>query len=37
MPNIIIIEESLDALGDWYNADAYFRNHSNEKLNIVGM
>jgi hypothetical protein len=31
------IDESLDALGDWDNADAHFRYHSNEKVNIVGI
>jgi hypothetical protein len=32
---LITIDESLDALGDWDNADAHFRIHSNEKVNIV--
>jgi hypothetical protein len=31
------IDESLDALGDWDNADAHFRYHSYEKVNIVGI
>jgi hypothetical protein len=31
------IDESLDALGDWDNADVNFRYHSNEKVNIVGI
>jgi hypothetical protein len=31
------IDESLDALGDWDNADSHFRYHSNEKVNIVGI
>jgi hypothetical protein len=31
------IEESLDALGDWDNADTYFIYHSHEKVNIVGI
>jgi hypothetical protein len=31
------INESLDTLGDWYKADANFRYHSNEKVNIVGI
>jgi hypothetical protein len=31
------IDESLDALGDWYNADANYRFHSHEKVNIVGI
>jgi hypothetical protein len=29
------IDDSLNALGDWDNADAHFRNHSNKKVNIV--
>jgi hypothetical protein len=29
-------DDSLDALGDWDNADDHFRNQSNEKVNIVG-
>jgi hypothetical protein len=29
------IYESLNALGNWDNADAHFRYHSNEKVNIV--
>jgi hypothetical protein len=31
------IDESLDALGDWDNADAHFRYHINEKVNMVGI
>jgi hypothetical protein len=31
------IDESLDALGDWDNADAHFIYHSNEKVNIAGI
>jgi hypothetical protein len=31
------IDDSLDALGDWDNADAHFRYHSNAKLNIAGI
>jgi hypothetical protein len=31
------IDESLDALGDWDNAETHFRFHSHEKLNIVGI
>jgi hypothetical protein len=31
------IDESLDALGDKDNADAYLRYQSNEKVNIVGI
>jgi hypothetical protein len=31
------IDESLDALGDWDNADTHFRFHSHEKVNIVGI
>jgi hypothetical protein len=31
------IDESLDAMGDWYNADAHYRFHSHEKVNIVGI
>jgi hypothetical protein len=31
------IDESLDALGDWDNADAHFRYHSNKKVNTVGI
>jgi hypothetical protein len=31
------IDESLDALSEWDNADAHFRYHSNEKVNIVGI
>jgi hypothetical protein len=31
------IDESLDALVDWDNADSHFRFHSHEKLNIVGI
>jgi hypothetical protein len=31
------IDESLDAIGDWDNADIYYRFHSYEKVNIVGI
>jgi hypothetical protein len=31
------IDESLDAMGDWGNADSHYRNHSHEKVNIVGI
>jgi hypothetical protein len=31
------IYESLDALGDWDNADIHCRFHSHEKVNIVGI
>jgi hypothetical protein len=31
------IDESLDASGDWDNADTHFRFHSHEKVNIVGI
>jgi hypothetical protein len=31
------INDSLDALGDWDNADTHFRYHINEKYNIVGI
>jgi hypothetical protein len=31
------IDESLDAMGDWDNADSHNRYHSHEKLNIVGI
>jgi hypothetical protein len=29
------IDESLDAMGDWDNADSHYRYHSHEKVNIV--
>jgi hypothetical protein len=29
------IDKSLDAMGDWDNADSHFRFHSHEKVNIV--
>jgi hypothetical protein len=31
------IDESLDAMGDWDNADSHYRYHSHEKVNIVGI
>jgi hypothetical protein len=31
------IIESLDAMGDWDNADFHYRYHSHEKFNIVGI
>jgi hypothetical protein len=31
------IDESLDAMGDWDNADSHYRFHSHEKVNIVGI
>jgi hypothetical protein len=31
------IDKSLDALGDWDNADSHYRFHSHEKVNIVGI
>jgi hypothetical protein len=31
------IDESLDAMGDWENADSHYRFHSQEKVNIVGL
>jgi hypothetical protein len=31
------IDESLNALGNWDNADTHLRYHSNEKVNIVGI
>jgi hypothetical protein len=31
------INESLDAMGDWDNADSHYRFHSHEKVNIVGI
>jgi hypothetical protein len=31
------IDESLDAMGDWDNADYHYRYHSHEKVNIVGI
>jgi hypothetical protein len=31
------IAESLDALGDWDNADTHYRFHCHEKVNIVGI
>jgi hypothetical protein len=31
------IEESLDAMGDWDNADSHYRYHSHEKVNIIGI
>jgi hypothetical protein len=31
------IEESLDAMGDWDNADSHYGFHSHEKVNIVGI
>jgi hypothetical protein len=30
-------DESLDAMGDWDNADSHYRYHSHEKINIVGI
>jgi hypothetical protein len=34
---LVTIDESLDAMGDWDNADSHYRFHSNEKVNIVGI
>jgi hypothetical protein len=31
------IDELLDAMGDWDNADSHYRYHSHEKVNIVGI
>jgi hypothetical protein len=31
------INESLDTMGDWDNADSHYRYHSHEKVNIVGI
>jgi hypothetical protein len=31
------IDESLDAMGDWDNADSHYRFQSHEKVNIVGI
>jgi hypothetical protein len=31
------IDESLDEMGDWDNADSNYRYHSHEKVNIVGI
>jgi hypothetical protein len=31
------IDESLDAMGDWYNADSHYRYHSHKKVYIVGI
>jgi hypothetical protein len=31
------IDESLNALGDWDNADTHFRYHSHEKVKILGI
>jgi hypothetical protein len=31
------IDESLDAMGDWDNADFHYRYHSHKKVNIVGI
>jgi hypothetical protein len=31
------IDESLDTMGDWDDADSHYRYHSNEKVNIVGI
>jgi hypothetical protein len=31
------IDESLDAMGDWENADSHYRFHSHEKVNIVSI
>jgi hypothetical protein len=31
------IDESLDAMGDWDNADSHYRYHIHEKVNIVGI
>jgi hypothetical protein len=31
------IDESLDAMGDWDNADSHYRYHSHQKNNIVGI
>jgi hypothetical protein len=31
------IDESLDAMGDWDNADSHYRYHSHEKVNIIGI
>jgi hypothetical protein len=34
---LVTIDDSLDAVGDWDNADTHFRYHSNEKVNILGI
>jgi hypothetical protein len=34
---VATIDESLDALGDWDNADTHYRFHSHKKVNIVGI
>jgi hypothetical protein len=31
------IDESLDVMGDWDNADSHYRYHCHEKVNIVGI
>jgi hypothetical protein len=31
------IDESLDAMGDWDNADSHYRYHSHEKVNNIGI
>jgi hypothetical protein len=31
------IDESLDAMGDWDNADSHYRFHSHKKVNMVGI
>jgi hypothetical protein len=31
------IDESIDAMGDWDNADSHYRFHSHEKVNKVGI
>jgi hypothetical protein len=31
------IDESLDAMGDWDNADSHYRFHSHDKVTIVGI
>jgi hypothetical protein len=31
------IDESLDSMGDWDNADSHYRYHSHEKVNIIGI
>jgi uncharacterized protein YpiB (UPF0302 family) len=31
------IDESLDVMGDWDNADSHYRYHSHEKVNIAGI
>jgi hypothetical protein len=31
------IDKSLDAMGDWDNADSHYRYHSHQKVNIISI